>query len=69
MAREHVYIVGAGFSHYVGLPLQADFTKALLEPRDDDAYTLLPLIEHLTRFVGAAFDHSKSAAATFWPNL
>jgi hypothetical protein len=69
MARDHVYIVGAGFSHYAGLPLQADFTKALLEPRDDEEYTLLPLIEHLSRFVSAAFGHSKSAAFTFWPNL
>jgi hypothetical protein len=69
MTREHVYIVGAGFSYYAGLPLQADFTKALLEPRDDEEYTLLPLIEHLGRFVGAAFDHHKSAQALFWPNL
>ena len=69
MARDHVYIVGAGFSHYAGLPLQADFTKALLEPRDDEEYAFLPLIEHLSKFVSTAFDHSKSAGASFWPNL
>jgi hypothetical protein len=50
-------------------PLQADFTKALLEPRGDADYALLPLIDHLSKFVGIAFDHNKTAGATFWPNL
>jgi hypothetical protein len=69
MARDHVYIVGAGFSHHAGLPLQAGFTEALLEPRVDEEYPLLPLIHHLSEFVSVAFDHNKSAGASFWPNL
>jgi hypothetical protein len=69
MERSHVYIVGAGFSKYAGLPLQADFTEALLEPRDDEAYPMRPLIEHLARFVHDTFDHNQTAKAKFWPNL
>jgi hypothetical protein len=69
MSRKHVYIVGAGFSHHAGLPLQADFTKALLEPRKDEEYALLPLIEHLSEFVHDVFGHKKSAGPQFWPNL
>jgi hypothetical protein len=67
--RKHVYIVGAGFSHYAGLPLQAGFTKALLEPRDDEKYALRPLITHLGKFAHDVFGHTKSARAQFWPNL
>jgi hypothetical protein len=69
MARTHVYIVGAGFSKYAGLPLQAGFTEALLEPRADEAYPMRPLIKHLGRFVHDAFDHNERAKARFWPNL
>lgn len=69
MSRKHVYIAGAGFSHYAGLPLQVNFTEALLEPRDDEEYALRPLIKHLGSFVHDVFDHSESAKALFWPNL
>jgi hypothetical protein len=69
MSRTHVYIVGAGFSKYAGLPLQADFTEALLEPRSDEQYPMRPLINHLGQFVHDAFDHKVSANARFWPNL
>jgi hypothetical protein len=69
MSRSHVYIVGAGFSRYAGLPLQAGFTEALLEPRADEEYPMLPLIGHLGEFVHGAFDHNVSAKAQFWPNL
>jgi len=47
MARSHVYIVGAGFSKHAGLPLQKDFTEALLEPRADEYHPMRPLVEHL----------------------
>jgi hypothetical protein len=69
MLRTHVFIVGAGFSKYAGLPLQANFTEALLEPRADEAYPMRPLIEHLGTFVHDVFDHKVSAKAQFWPNL
>lgn len=67
--RTHVYIVGAGFSKYAGLPLQSSFTEALLAPRADKAHPMHPLIEHLETFVHNAFDHNESAKARFWPNL
>ena len=69
MRRSHVYIVGAGFSHYAGLPLQAGFTEALLEPRNDNNYPLRPLLDRLGEFVHDAFDHNTSAKASFWPDL
>jgi hypothetical protein len=69
MSRSHVYIVGAGFSKHAGLPLQADFTEALLEPRKDEKYPMRPLIDHLDQFIHDAFDHKLSANARYWPNL
>jgi hypothetical protein len=69
MRRTHVYIVGAGFSKYAWLPLQKDFTEALLAARADEAHPMQPLIGHLGRFVHDAFDHNESAKAKFWPNL
>jgi hypothetical protein len=69
MARSHVYIVGAGFSKHAGLPLQSDFTKALLEPRASESHPMRPLAEHLGGFVNKAFDHKKDANAKFWPTL
>jgi hypothetical protein len=69
MRRTHIYIVGAGFSMHAGLPLQADFTEALLVPRTVASHPTRPLIAHLGRFVHDAFDHNESAKARFWPNL
>ena len=67
--RTHVYIVGAGFSKYAGLPLQLDFTEALLAPRSDSSHPMRPLVSHLGTFIHDAFDHSESAKAKHWPNL
>ena len=69
MRRKRVYIVGAGFSMYAGLPLQAAFTEALLEPRTDASHPMHPLIAHLGTFIHDAFDHNESAKAKHWPNL
>jgi hypothetical protein len=69
MAHDHVYIVGAGFSKNAGLPLQMDFTEALLEPRSDESHPMRPLVEHLGKFVHDAFDHVEHAKAKFWPYL
>lgn len=55
--RTHVYVVGAGFSKYAGLPLQLDFTEALLASRSDKAHPMQPLIAHLGKFIHDAFDH------------
>lgn len=69
MSRSHVYIVGAGFSKYAGLPLQKDFTEALLEPRSRESHPMRPLVQHLGKFVHDVFDHGEDAKARFWPNL
>jgi hypothetical protein len=69
MSRTHVYIVGAGFSKHAGLPLQKDFTEALLEPRADESHPMWPLVQHLGKFVHNAFDHGEDAKAKFWPTL
>jgi hypothetical protein len=64
-----VFIVGAGFSHYAGLPLTSKFTDALLEARD---YTEGPsriLVEFLSLFIHDAFGHSSKAGAKYWPAL
>ena len=64
-----VVIVGAGFSMYAGMPLQEDFTKALLSGRGAGVGTSGRIVEHLRRFVNRTFDHKKMAAAKYWPEL
>lgn len=63
------YILGAGFSHYAGLPLQAEFTKELLAARDFGSGPSRAMVDYLDRFVHRVFDHSKSASAKYWPEL
>lgn len=63
------YIVGAGFSHYAGLPLQSEFTSKLLEPRKDEHNPDYGLVAFLAGFVNEVFDHNKKASARYWPNL
>lgn len=69
MAPTHVYIVGAGFSLHAGLPLQAEFTKALLESPTKVAHDITPLTTYLGEFVHDVFDHNRAATAKFWPEL
>jgi hypothetical protein len=63
------YILGAGFSHYAGLPLQAEFTKELLAARDFGSGPSRAMVTYLDRFVHRVFDHSKNANAKYWPEL
>jgi hypothetical protein len=63
------FILGAGFSHYAGLPLQSDFTKDLLAARDFDEGPSKSLVNFLSKFVHLAFDHARTAPAQFWPQL
>ena len=70
MAREHVYIVGAGFC------AMRDFLYKRISPMPSLSPVTMKTTpffrgasNHLTKFVSATFDHSKSAGATFWPNL
>lgn len=67
--RTHVCIVGAGFSKYAGLPLQSDFTEALLALRSDNSHPMRPLVARLGEFIGSAFGHRESAKAKHWANL
>ncbi len=62
-------IVGAGFSRHAGLPLQSDFTEALLEPRHQDGHKNQALVQDLSLFVHDAFDHNVDAKSAFWPDL
>ena len=63
----YLFIVGAGFSHNAGLPLTSGFTEQLLAapPAGQSA----PIVKFLRKFVAETFDHSKTAAAKFWPEL
>ncbi|HWR17722.1 MAG TPA: hypothetical protein VN577_23030 [Terriglobales bacterium] len=63
------YILGAGFSHYAGLPLQSDFTKELLAARDYGSGPSRAMVGFLDRFIHDVFDHSKQADAKYWPEL
>lgn len=69
LAPTHVYIVGAGFSMHAGLPLQAQFTEALLEDPKKVAHDIAPVTIYLREFVHDVFDHSRTAKAKFWPEL
>lgn len=64
-----VYVVGAGFSHHAGLPLQCGFTEKLLEPRDNTDDPDHALVKRLSEFVNAVFDHKVSAKHRYWPDL
>lgn len=66
---ETAYIVGAGFSHYAGLPLQSEFTTELLRPREDKSDPDYPLVTSLVEFINKVFDHSRKASAKHWPTL
>jgi len=64
-----VFVVGAGFSLYAGMPLQRDFTDALLSGRGNASGNSGNIVHHLRQFVSRAFDHKTTADAKFWPEL
>jgi hypothetical protein len=64
-----VFIVGAGFSHYAGMPLQHDFTDALLSGRGSASGNSGKIVQHVRRFVNRVFDHKTSADAKYFPEL
>ena len=66
---EHVFIIGAGFSSYAGLPLTEDFTQALLAVEELGGGPSKVLVPFLRRFVHDAFNHKEEASAKFWPVL
>jgi NAD-dependent SIR2 family protein deacetylase len=62
-----VYIVGAGLSHYAGLPLQSEFTAQILAARDFRSGPSRTMVQHLDRFVRDVFNLSKTSDQ--WPDL
>ena len=64
-----VFVVGAGFSKYVGLPLTSQFTEALLEARQFRTGPSRILVEILAEFISEAFGHDRSANAKYLPDL
>jgi hypothetical protein len=67
---KHLFIVGAGLSHYAGLPLTTNFTQELLNIKDykPDGPSGL-IVNFLRTFIYDAFDHKETAAAKYWPHL
>ena len=64
-----VYIVGAGFSRYAGMPLQEAFTETILDVDKETQPSTTQLMQYLREFVNGAFDHSISAGHKFCPEL
>ena len=62
-----VFIVGAGFSTYAGMPLQSEFTKALLGGNAEYDGRSAKAVNFIKAFVNQSFDHSMTAQAQFWP--
>lgn len=66
---DHLFIVGAGFSHYAGLPLTNHFTEELLNVGELKKGQSQRIVKFLRGFVYETFDHSRRAKARFWPQL
>jgi hypothetical protein len=66
---ETIFIVGAGFSYYAGLPLTNQFSEAILEGRDFGHGPSRITVDFLTKFILDAFDHSTRARGKYWPDL
>lgn len=64
-----VYIVGAGFSSYTGLPLTAGLTDAILAARDFGGGPSKLIVDYMSRFIRETFNHSTTAKADKWPDL
>jgi len=62
-------IVGAGFSSYAGLPLQAGFTTELLRASRFSKGPSKRLVEYLCPFVGDTFHPREEFDADRWPDL
>jgi hypothetical protein len=64
-----LFILGAGFSYYAGLPLTDEFTDALLEARAFSRGPSKTLVEFLGIFIHDVFGHKRKALARHWPSL
>ncbi len=66
---EQAIIIGAGFSNYAGLPLQAGFTAELLRGSRFSKGPSKRLVEYLCSFVRDTFHPRKELDAELWPDL
>jgi len=67
---DQVFILGAGFSFYAGVPLQQEFTKVLLEALDyKELAPSRKIVEHLMKFVTRSFGGSARMGHESWPDL
>jgi hypothetical protein len=64
-----VYIVGAGFSSYAGLPLTTNFTDAMLKARGFSAGPSKLIVDFVSQFIRDSFDISVKATGDKWPDL
>jgi len=65
-----VFVVGAGFSHYAGLPLQCGFTKAILSAETfKESKPSRRIVEYLKPFVDQTFGARPNATDPGWPDL
>jgi hypothetical protein len=69
LTRTHVYIVGAGFSSYAGLPLTRDLTAAVLDPIASGPTDWANLAVYLRKFMSSVFGHDESSDGEPWPSL
>jgi hypothetical protein len=65
----HAFILGAGFSTYAGMPLQQQFTSALLSGKGSGTGPSGKIVQHLRQFIREEFDHNPSAPADYGPDL
>jgi len=63
------YIVGAGLSHYAGLPLQSEFMEKMLAARDFSAGPSRSLVTEFEHFVQEVFHCGSSGESAVWPSL
>ena len=70
VSRSTVYVVGAGFSHYAGLPLQRDFTKAILFAETFKSSSASKhIVKYLKKFVHRTFGPRRRPTDPTWPEL
>jgi NAD-dependent SIR2 family protein deacetylase len=65
----YAFILGAGFSRNAGIPIQEDFTEALLGGRGSGHGSSGSIVRFLRSFVSKAFGHLQDAKAKYWPEM
>ena len=63
------FVLGAGFSGNAGIPIQEEFTEALLGGKGSSEGQNGGVVRFLRNFVSIAFNHLEDAKAQYWPEL